>query len=616
MGRRVAARGNGRNSGARGWGRRRTAAATALGGVVLVLLVSACAALAPQRGLAGRFGDEAVVERTPSLSTPADPGSTAPTTSPGPTRIDEDLLPAAPGVSAPPVPDDAADGDGSDSAETGGDGWGGDRAEDDRIADEGGDPALTAEDEATLRLYAVDTWASMDAMLVPETGLVADHVDSSLREPAPYTSPTDIGGYLWSAVVARDLGIITADDAASRMRSTVSTLASMERHTPSGMFYNWYSPQTAEKLTVWPGDDETISSFLSTVDNGWLAAALRIAAAAEPTVAEQATALSMSMDFSSFLDEEAADGAGLMRVGFWPERPLGQCAEKDGDVFSTCASYDTIASEARIASYVGIANGQLPESSYAAPSRTGPVSASGSGWMKPRVAQTRSYDGFEVLESTYSYDGMDIVPSWDGSMFEALMPDLLVPEADWGPRSWALNHAATVAAQSSHTVGPAGASVWGVSPAADPAGGYGVYGIDGLSIRATLAASGVTASPGGSSDPRRPGTPERGRTVSGDVVTPYASFLALPYDPRGAMENLERLRVDYGLYGPGGFADAVDARSGLIADTHLSLDQSMILASVGNALGDGLLQRYFVSGCLEERLRPLVEQQVFGTTLE
>ena len=49
-------------------------------------------------------------------------------------------------------------------------------------------------------------------MTDPSTGLPADNIPESLAagDRSGYTSPTNIGGYLWSAVVARELGIITA----------------------------------------------------------------------------------------------------------------------------------------------------------------------------------------------------------------------------------------------------------------------------------------------------------------------------------------------------------------------------------------------------------------------
>jgi hypothetical protein len=57
--------------------------------------------------------------------------------------------------------------------------------------------------------------------------------------------------------------------------------------------------------------------------------------------------------------------------------------------------------------------------------------------MQP-VGEVRTYLGVDVYEGTYAYRGKLIVPTWGGSMFEALMvPLLVVPEEEWGPMSWA-----------------------------------------------------------------------------------------------------------------------------------------------------------------------------------
>jgi hypothetical protein len=236
--------------------------------------------------------------------------------------------------------------------------------------------------------------------------------------------------------------------------------------------------------------------------------------------------------------------------------------------------------------------------------------------MRKPAGETRDYGGVRVVESTYSYAGVDVVPSWGGSMFEALMPDLLVPEAEWGPGSWGKNHRATVAAQKHHGLALPESGYWGWSPSADPAGGYGAFGVPALSIASTLGdhdrlSGGAPVPPSlPSIDGRHPDS------VTDAVVTPHASFLALAYDARGALDNLERLADDAGAYGSGGFYDAVDVRSGAVASSYLSLDQSMVLGSIGNAVADGLLQRYFVDESFEERIRPLVAEQVFGTTAE
>ena len=48
----------------------------------------------------------------------------------------------------------------------------------------------------------------------------------------------------------------------------------LDRHGPSGMFFNWYDERTGAVLHTWPSDGGPVYPFLSSVDNGWLAAAL------------------------------------------------------------------------------------------------------------------------------------------------------------------------------------------------------------------------------------------------------------------------------------------------------------------------------------------------------
>jgi hypothetical protein len=597
---------------------------------VVSVLLSACGTpVGPHRDEpVPSSGGDALADSSESAGPPAssddltglEPSEAAPSTAPAPSPTESTPSETTP----PPVEADETPQPSDDDAAPTADGseTGAGQTE----AGVGG-PALTAEDEATLRRYASDTWTSMSAMVDEGTGLVADHIGPTLDDPSTYTSPTNLAGYLWSTVVVRDLGIIPADEARSRLDVALDGIARLERHDSSGMFYNWYSPQTGEKLTAWPGGHEPIEPFVSSVDNGWLAAALRIVAAAEPSLGGKAEGVSNSMDFAWFLDSSAMGGAGLNRVGFWPDRPSHECAERaDGTdaatgVYVTCSTYGTAVSEARIATYMGIANGQLPTSSYFAPSRTGAANGSGTGWMRAPSGDRKQYEGVSVVESTYDYSGMRIVPSWGGSMFEALMPDLLVPEAEWGPDSWGVNHPATVEAQKRHGMDETATGYWGFSPSADPEGGYGQYGISALSIESTGESSDSWSRDGNTnavdlpaSSRSRPDTDELDGP-SDDVVTPHASFLALPYDARGALDNLGRLDSDLGMYGAGGFYDAVEVESGRVASTYLSLDQSMVLAAVGNALTGDALKAYLTNGSFEERIRPLVAQQVFGSTV-
>ncbi len=489
-------------------------------------------------------------------------------------------------------------------------------------------PALSPEAWSELRQYAVDTWRSMDAMTTPATGLPADNIPGNLAAgtASGYTSPTNIGGYLWSAVVARDLGIISPNDARDRMRVTLDTLSTMERNQASGMYYNWYDPRDGSLLHTWPENGDPINQFLSSVDNGWLAASLRIVASAEPQLATEATALYTSMNFGSFFDPEPSANlpAGTNRGGFWEVAPPGcstQHANYAGvgpDVFYTCHHYDTTVSESRIATYLGIANGQIPASGLYGTYRTLPAGCDW-GWQEQLpTGTTRTYNGIPVYEGVYAYDEMAFVPSWGGSIFEELMPDLLVPESEWGATSWAVNHPVAVEVQKRHGLTEAGYGYWGFSPASDPFGGYREYGVDVAGMRS----DGYTSDKEETNvDIEKPGCPGIGGTnpepTFGDgVVTPHASFLALPYDLEGARDNLRKIKTDLNAYGPGGFYDAVAVKSGTIAERYLSLDQAISMAALGNVLDNNALKGYFVDDTLEQRLKPLIQAQTFSSSFD
>jgi hypothetical protein len=107
-------------------------------------------------------------------------------------------------------------------------------------------------------------------------------------------------------------------------------------------------------------------------------------------------------------------------------------APSTGD--SQCC-YDTVVSESRIASYIGIAKGELPPKEY--------------------YGTWRSF------------------------------PDT----CDWAPRSWGVNHPLTVQAQIYHGLHEAQYGYWGFSPSNTPEGGYAAYGVDGIGMNPTGYAS-------------------------------------------------------------------------------------------------------------------------------
>jgi hypothetical protein len=98
------------------------------------------------------------------------------------------------------------------------------------------------------------------------------------------------------------------------------------------------------------------------------------------------------------------------------------------------------------------------------------------------------------------------------------------------------------------------------------------------------------------------------------VVTPHASFLALRYAPKAALENLSNIKRDFDAYGPGGFYDAIATRSGTVSQRYLALDQGMVMAALGNALNGDDMRRYVSQGAMEHKLRPLMKQEVFASS--
>jgi len=461
-------------------------------------------------------------------------------------------------------------------------------------------PPSSAE-EATLMAYAEATWHSFELMTNKKTGLTSDNV-SAEGVTAKYTSPTNIGSYIWSALSARDLGIIKAGEAEKRIKRTLKTLATLERS--HGQYYNWYDPDTGERLRIWPANGDPVYGFLSTVDNGWLAAALMMVESAVPKLADEAAEILDDMDFSLYYDPAAKPTYG----GAWTEPPPN-CSKPVGDVWYTCHHYGTLNTEPRITSYIAIARGQVEPVHYYKMFRTFPDTCDWS-WqeMQPQGVH-RTYEGVDVFEGHYTYRGMNIVPSWGGSMFEALMVPLLVPEEEWAPKSWGVNHPLYVRAQIEHGLQEAQYGFWGFSPSNDPAGGYREYGVDPIGMEPN----------GYTSDEERTTTdygfdacrpPVAQAPFGQGVVTPHASFIAMRWAREAALANLEKLRTTFPQsYGPGGFYDAVNVKTGQVSRYHLALDQGMIMLAIANELLNDR-ERSYIAPALAP-VAPLIGKEEF-----
>ena len=97
------------------------------------------------------------------------------------------------------------------------------------------------------------------------------------------------------------------------------------------MFFNWYDPATGATLHTWPEDGSHVEPFVSSVDSGWLGAALLVVKNAGGAAAPLAAALFDRMRWDAFYDAGEIQGhpssrpGGLMHRGLLPlrRRPPG-----------------------------------------------------------------------------------------------------------------------------------------------------------------------------------------------------------------------------------------------------------------------------------------------------
>ena len=106
-----------------------------------------------------------------------------------------------------------------------------------------------------LERYAADTWHSFERMVDPRTGLPSDNIDG--RPAAAQPLRVHVADEHRHVPVGDDRRARPRPHRATVRRAGASTgrcdsVERLERHEPSGQFYNWYDPATLEKLTIWP----------------------------------------------------------------------------------------------------------------------------------------------------------------------------------------------------------------------------------------------------------------------------------------------------------------------------------------------------------------------------
>ena len=481
----------------------------------------------------------------------------------------------------------------------------------------GKDEALPGADQVYLEGIARDTWRLFERCVDD-----ADHhlpPDNLQTEPhdmvAHRTSPTNIGLYLLSVACARSFGWIGTQDLLARLEATLATLVRMQRHR--GHFMNWYDTQTLAPL---------LPMYVSTVDSGNLSGHLLAVAQACLELARspyQQDATRRAIDASrqrltSLLGQRSKLSAARRDELRWrlaDHRTTLRSAERDarahtaqidfspGDApqrLRALASafeqlaweadfrflyhrkrhllhigyrvaeqqkdagfYDLLASESRLTSLLAIAKGDVPVRHWA------------------------------TLGRPFYAVGADAgLRSWSGSMFEYLMPTLVLNE----PHGSVLRGASHAALQEQMAFARAQDVPWGVSESAYSgrdytlAYQYAPQGVPRLALR---------------------------RTPTDElVIAPYATALAALIAPHAACANFTALqalapRERYG------FIEALDftpaRRSGdetfTPVSTFMAHHQGMTLVALANVLLDGPAQRWGMGNAHIEAVTSLLHER-------
>jgi cellobiose phosphorylase len=266
------------------------------------------------------------------------------------------------------------------------------------------------------------------------------------------------------------------------------------------------------------------------------------------TLARQSDELA-AMDFT-FLFDPARD---LFAIGF-------NVTERRRDT----SFYDLLASEARLCSYVAIALGQIPQDHW-----------------------------FSMGRLLIASRGEPILVSWSGSMFEYLMPLLVMPTYE----NTLLDHTCQAAVQQQIEYGRLRGVPWGISESGYNRTDvhlnyqYRAFGVPGLGLKRGLAED--------------------------LVIAPYATAMALMVAPVEACENLQRLAAE-GRAGTYGFYEAVDYtptrlppdKTSVTIRSFMAHHQGMSLLALTNLLRDNAMQRRFLACPVLKAAELLLQERV------
>ena len=213
------------------------------------------------------------------------------------------------------------------------------------------------------------------------------------------------------------------------------------------------------------------------------------------------------------------------------------------------SNYDLLASEVRLCSFLAIAQGKIPQESW-----------------------------FSLGRQITTTSGEPTLLSWSGSMFEYLMPLLVMPTYE----NTLLDQSNKASVQRQIEYGKQCDVPWGISESCYNSVDvrlnyqYRAFGVPGLGFKRGLA--------------------------DDLVIAPYATALALMVDPEDACENLERMTHD-GFEGNFGFFEAIDytpsriptGQTYALVQSFMTHHQGMILLSLNHVLLAKMMQKRFVA---------------------
>ena len=226
--------------------------------------------------------------------------------------------------------------------------------------------------------------------------------------------------------------------------------------------------------------------------------------------------------------------------------------------------YDLLASEARLCSFVAIAQGQLPQESW-----------------------------FALGRLLTTAGGEPILLSWSGSMFEYLMPLLVMPTYE----NTLLDQTYKAAVDKQIEYGKKRGVPWGISES-----GYNMIDVH---LNYQYRAFGV------------PGLGLKRGLAEDLVIAPYASALALMVAPEEACMNLQRLASE-GFEGKYGFYEAIDytlsrlprGQSTAVVRSFMAHHEGMSFLSLAYLLLDRPMQKRFVSDPLFQATILLLQERI------